>query len=125
VPLLELVEAAARRDRDQRGRAGDIAREYPCAAEHQEQQAAASRQPQQLAEKQRDHDRGLERLHSAASLVHADEAVVQLNDIAELVSADARPAHDFHRSRCDGAGEPLDYRVLELHQPRHRDERKR
>ena len=123
MPTPERVQAAVCVDKNQRRCPKNVADKNPAAAEHQQDDSLAPAQLKQFAKNERDHDSGLERLHSAAGFVDSDKSVRELNDVADLIRRDPDPARDVDCDVSHGASERLHDSVLEQHWPRNCHER--
>ena len=111
-----------RRDPDQKERASEIRHDRDRQRAEDEHATLRHRQPLQFAEEQTDHQRRLERPHSAARFVHAHHAATYPDQIPFQLRWHAEERHHFRRHRRHRPHQALHDRVLDRRNPRHRHE---
>ncbi len=122
MPLLDRGEIFGRGDPDQEKSASEIGHERDRERSGDERDPARNRQAFQFAKEEPDHERGLERAHSAARFAHADDAVVYADEAALELRRDPEKGQRFRGDRGHDPHQPLHQRGLDRRHPRHRDE---
>ena len=124
MPSFHGVNAVPGSNPDEKGGAEEVTNEGQDGTESHEQHSKPEAESKELAEKEPDHEGGLQRADSAARLFDADQARANLDYIPVLHGGYAHGIDQRHIDRADCAHEVLDDHLFKLRRPGHSHEKK-
>src|SRR4051812_26738669 len=121
VPSLYRGDVLGCRDPDEKKSAPEIRDNRDRECPKNKEDSPNRRQPFQLPKKQSDHERGLERAHSAAGFVYPDQSGAHPDEIAFQLRRNSEQGNRFRSDSRNRAHQPLDDRLFDRCDPRDRD----